>query len=325
MSNQYEKELHLHGAGDSFLLENKLKEMFNKKYCLLTCSATGAIETIIGSLELTEKKILTSPFQWPGMLVPFMTNRNRIYFSQVNQSLSIQLEKDSFITPHLVFAVDYFGIAHASQENISTYCNKNGSIYVTDASSSMGTITETGHPTGYLSDFVITSFGPQKPFYGGEGGAILTDSESYFEKMVLFTGHPYRQLAEGLSVNFLAHNLRMNPFGIHHLLEYFNDYLLELKNKQTLHYHLYQQLLNDKFITDKGPVYKPGNSTFSPLVVNIKTKKLLPAGLKISRPQIKPAFLEGIPSFLKNSARLIFNKRDTYNDQIQELICVENA
>ena len=44
----------------------------------------------------------------------------------------------------------------------------------------MSTINEEGIPTGTYSDIVITSFGPQKPFFGGEGGAILTDNESWF-------------------------------------------------------------------------------------------------------------------------------------------------
>lgn len=323
MFNQHEKELHLHGTGKTFLLENRLKEMFGKKYCLLTCSATGALETLCGSLKVTNKIILTSPFQWPGMLVPFITRGNLLQFGSVNQNLNLQLTNETFIPPHIVFAVDYLGIAHSSQESIKEFCDKNGSIYITDASSSMGTTTEKGHPTGLLSDFVITSFGPQKPFYGGEGGAILTDDETSFEKMLLFTGHPYRQLAEGLPANLFIHNFRMNPLGIQHLEEYFDDYLHQLRSKQLVHYNLYQQLFQDDIISDKGPVYLPGISTFSTFVVDIKMQKALPVGVKISRNHMKPVFSEIIPSCLEESALFIVNNQNRFSNQIKNLVSLE--
>lgn len=42
---------------------------------------------------------------------------------------------------------------------------------------------------GSLSDMTVFSFHPVKPITTGEGGVIVTDSESYYKKLILFRGH----------------------------------------------------------------------------------------------------------------------------------------
>lgn len=298
-SNQYERELHLHGAGATYLLENRLKQMFGKKYCLLTCSATAALEVICQCLNLSNKQVYTSPYQWPGMLVPLLNRNNELFFGQYNRHLSLSLPVSSDFEVLLI--VDSFGKAHNNQHLFREYCIQNGSIYITDASSSMSTITEEGYPSGSFSDIVITSFGPQKPFFGGEGGAILTDNESWFEKMVLYTGHPYRHIAEGYSQNIFTHNLRMNPFGILYLEEKFDDYLQGIHQKQEIYFEAYQDLLNHKLLGDNTPKYTVSNTTFSPFIVEVKNNVCIPDYLKIGTSQIKPAFFFQLPSNLSKA------------------------
>lgn len=298
-SNQYERELHLHGAGATYLLENRLKQIFGKKYCLLTCSATAALEIICQCLSITGKKVYTSPYQWPGMLVPLLNRNNKLYFGQYCKHLSLTVPTRTDFD--VLFIVDSFGKAHDNQHLFRDYCKQKGSIYITDASSSMSTITEEGLPTGSCSDFVMTSFGPQKPFFGGEGGAILTDNESWFENLVLYTGHPYRHIAEGYSQNLFTHNLRMNPFGIQHLEEHFDDYLREIHEKQQAYFEAYQELLNHKIIGDNTPKYTLSNTTFTPFVVERTKNILIPDSLKIGIRQIKPVFSYPLPVGMKKT------------------------
>lgn len=304
-SNQYERELHLHGAGATYLLENRLKQMFGKKYCLLTCSATAALEVICQCLNISDKQVYTSPYQWPGMLVPLLNRNNELFFGKYNRHLSLSVPFSSDF--EVMFIVDSFGKAHDNQHLFRKYCIQNGSIYITDASSSMSTITEEGFPSGSFSDIVITSFGPQKPFFGGEGGAILTDNESWFEKMVLYTEHPYRHIGEGYEKNYFAQNFRMNPFGIEHLESNFDKYLHELHQKQIAYHAVYVDLINRGLIGLHGPLYTENNSTYSSFLVELKDISLIPDNLKIVNKQIKPVFSYPLPRGSKNAC--LFNKK----------------
>lgn len=306
------KELHLHGAGDTYFLENKLKLVFGKKFCLLTNSATASHEVICHSRGIYEKNIYTSPYQWPGMLLPLITRKNKLFLGNYGKRLSLKVPDKPGMD--VLFVVDSFGKAHEHQREFSEYCKKNHSLYVTDASSSMGTLTSEGVPTGKYSDFVITSFGPHKPFFGGEGGAVLTDNEEWFEEMVLFATHPYRHLAEGYVPNFYAHNLRMNPFGITYLNSSFDSSYAALKQKQLDYFTLYQHLLETHVVDEMTPLYTSENSTFSPFVVELKKDFIIPDYLVFGKQQIRPVTFYPLP---KNAGKFLPYEPMHCNDNLK--------
>ncbi len=315
--DQFERELHLHGAGATYLLENRLKEMFQKKYCILTCSATAALEVTCQCLKITGKRIYTSSYQWPGMLVPFLNRKNKLFFGHYCYAFENGFDdKTKF---DVMFIVDSFGIAQNLQSGFREYCKKNRCIYIHDASSSASSINFEGEPTGSLADIVITSFGPQKPFYGGEGGAILTDNEFWYKKMVLYTEHPYRHIAEGFSKNLFTHNFRMNPLGIVHLEENFEAYLNEIHKKRIVYKKIYDNLLNNDLIGMNGPFYTDDNSTFSSFIVELKDITLIPDNLKILNRQIKPVFAYPLPGGLKDAS--FHNKKKSVLDY--DLVALE--
>ena len=298
-NSQYEREVHLHGAGASHHLENRLKQMFDKKYCILTSSATAALEVTCHCLKIINKRIYTSAYQWPGMLVPFLNRQNKLFFGYHRWAFFDSVpDKANF---NVLFIVDSFGIAQSGQYLFREYCKKNKCIYIHDASSSMSSIAHDGIPTGSLADIVITSFGPQKPFFGGEGGAILTDNESWYKKMILYTEHPYRHISEGFVENFFVHNFRMNPLGIAHLEENFDKYLTEIQKKRVVYQEIYKDLLNNDLIGGNGPYYTEDNSTFSSFIVELEDISLIPENLKIVSREIKPVFSYPLPRGLRRT------------------------
>jgi len=306
------KELHLHGAGDTYFLENKLKLVFGKKFCLLTNSATAGLEVICHSLSIHKKNIYTSPYQWPGMLLPLITRKNKLFLGRYDKHLTLTVPGKPGMD--VLFVVDSFGKAHERQPEFSEYCKKNNSLYITDASSSMGTLTSEGVPTGRYSDFVITSFGPHKPFFGGEGGAVLTDNEAWFEKMVLFATHPYRHLAEGYVPNFYAHNLRMNPFGISYLNSSYDSSFVALKQKQLDYFTLYQHLLENHAVGEMTPQYSLENATFSPFVVELKKDFIIPDYLTFGKEKIRPVTFYPLP---KNAEEFLPYDSMHFGDKIK--------
>lgn len=93
------------------------------------------------------------------------------------------------ITPRTkaVVAVDYTGQAVKIKE-IRAICDEFGLIFIEDAAHAIGT-RYCGKPVGSLADMTCFSFHPVKTVTCGEGGAITTNSEEFYRKLVLAHTH----------------------------------------------------------------------------------------------------------------------------------------
>ena len=93
------------------------------------------------------------------------------------------------ITEHTkaVVAVDFTGQAVQIDE-IQTICKEHGLIFIEDAAHSIATKYK-GQQVGGLADMTCFSFHPVKTVTGGEGGAILTNDEELYNKLVLAHTH----------------------------------------------------------------------------------------------------------------------------------------
>jgi dTDP-4-amino-4,6-dideoxygalactose transaminase len=310
------RELHLHGAGDHYLLSKKVANLFEKEYCILTNSGTSAIETICEALKIKRKIVYTSNYQWPGAIAPFLKNENRLIIGKGDRNFSIDVEDLAGYSPDVVFAVDFMGIAHSDQEKIGNYCKEKSITYITDACCSMGAWQHEALPTGYYSDVVVTSFGPQKTFYGGEGGAILTNSEQIYEACLYLIEHPYRHIAEGLEKNYYSMNRRMNPLGISYLLQHFDIDYHKLKSRQKNGYALYKELTEENIPDESSPIYTPFNSVYQDLIISLKlTKQDL--GLNFNRENIKSINSYELPFYLNDSSKIYYTP-DSVNDYQRE-------
>lgn len=86
-----------------------------------------------------------------------------------------------------VVAVDFTGQV-VDYEAIRAICDEYGLVFIEDAAHSLGT-KYNGRQVGSLADMTTFSFHPVKTITGGEGGAILTNSEEYHKKLVLAHAH----------------------------------------------------------------------------------------------------------------------------------------
>lgn len=86
-----------------------------------------------------------------------------------------------------VVAVDYTGQAVKIDE-IRKICDENGLVFIEDAAHSIGT-SYNGRKVGSLADMTCFSFHPVKTITGGEGGAILTNDDELYKKLVLAHTH----------------------------------------------------------------------------------------------------------------------------------------
>lgn len=86
-----------------------------------------------------------------------------------------------------VIAVSFTGAAVKVKE-IREICDKHKLIFIEDAAHSIGT-KYNGKMVGTLADMTCMSFHPVKTVTSGEGGAILTDNEEFYKKLVLAHTH----------------------------------------------------------------------------------------------------------------------------------------
>ncbi|HMH66048.1 MAG TPA: UDP-4-amino-4,6-dideoxy-N-acetyl-beta-L-altrosamine transaminase [Rhizomicrobium sp.] len=63
-----------------------------------------------------------------------------------------------------------------------------GLVLIEDGAHSLGA-SQNGKPVGSLADMTMFSFHPVKAITTGEGGAIVTDNENYYKKLVQFRSH----------------------------------------------------------------------------------------------------------------------------------------
>ena len=93
------------------------------------------------------------------------------------------------ITPKTkaIVAVDFTGQAVKSRE-IRNICNEFGLVFIEDAAHAIGTKYNDSY-VGSLADMTCFSFHPVKTITSGEGGAITTNSDEYYKKLVLAHAH----------------------------------------------------------------------------------------------------------------------------------------
>lgn len=83
--------------------------------------------------------------------------------------------------------VDFAGHP-ADLDDIMEIAGQHGLVVVEDAAHALGALYH-GRPVGSLADMTIFSFHPVKHITTGEGGAVVTNNQDYYEKMLAFRSH----------------------------------------------------------------------------------------------------------------------------------------
>ncbi len=86
-----------------------------------------------------------------------------------------------------IVAVDFTGQA-VQHDEIRKICEEHGLVFIEDAAHSLAT-SYNGKRVGSLADMTTFSFHPVKTITGGEGGAVTTNNEEYYRKLMLAHTH----------------------------------------------------------------------------------------------------------------------------------------
>lgn len=173
-------------------VERKLCEITGAKYAVALSSGTAALHAACHAAGIKEgDEVITTPMTFAASANCALYCGGVPVFADIDgETFNIdpaQIAEKITSRTKAVVAVDYTGQA-AELYRIREICGKNGLVLIEDGAHSIGTLYK-GVPVGRIADMTTFSFHPVKTVTGGEGGAVLTDDEGYYRRLLLFRTH----------------------------------------------------------------------------------------------------------------------------------------
>ena len=180
-------------------LEAKLCEITGAKYAVVCSNGTAALHMAAMAAGIGEgDELITTPITFAASANCALYCGGTPVFADINEK-TYNIDPDSVeahITPatKAVVAVDYTGQA-VELDRLQDICKKHNLVLIEDGAHSIGT-KYNGKGVGSIADMTTFSFHPVKTITGGEGGAVLTNSEEYYQKLLLARSHGITRLPE---------------------------------------------------------------------------------------------------------------------------------
>lgn len=173
-------------------LEKKLCELTGAKYAVAVSNGTAALHIAAMAAGVGEgDEVVTTPITFAASANCALYCGGRPVFADIRPD-TYNINPDSVrekLTDRTkaVVAVDFTGQA-AQLDELLSMCREKGIVLIEDGAHSIGTKYK-GKPVGSIADMTTFSFHPVKTVTGGEGGAVLTNWEDLYEKLLLYRSH----------------------------------------------------------------------------------------------------------------------------------------
>ncbi len=227
----------LAGCGAIAELEERLARHYGMRHAVCVSSATTGLMALVLALDLSTAEIVTAPISYGATVAPLLALGSKIVFADVERG-TLGLDPASVrkvIGPNTraILAVDVLGVPSDTRA-LREVADRAGIWYLADAAQSLGASRD-GVPASACADALVVSFGPGKTvFSGGEGGAVITDNEDIYRRVLWWTQHPLRharELGTG-QVNEFALNGRMHGLAAAWANAVFDESLGRLRSHQ---------------------------------------------------------------------------------------------
>ena len=173
-------------------MEKALCDYTGAKYAVAVSNGTAALHcACIAAGVGPGDEVITTPITFAASANCALYCGARPVFADINpETYNIDpksIRKAITNRTKAVVAVDFTGQV-VEYEAIRKICDEYGLVFIEDAAHSIGT-KYNGKQVGSLADMTTFSFHPVKTITGGEGGAILTNNDDYYQKLVLAHAH----------------------------------------------------------------------------------------------------------------------------------------
>lgn len=173
-------------------LEEKLCEVTGAKYAVVCSNGTAALH--IACLAAGVKpgdEVITTPITFAASANCALYCGAKPVFADINENTynidPAHVEKLTTERTKAVVAVDFTGQS-VELDRLLAHCREHNLVLIEDGAHVIGTSYK-GRMNGSIADMTTMSFHPVKTVTGGEGGAVLTNSKEYYEKLLLYRAH----------------------------------------------------------------------------------------------------------------------------------------
>ncbi len=173
-------------------LEQRLCEITGAKYAVAVSNGTAALHIACQAAGVAKgDEVITTPITFAASANCALYCGAKPVFADINES-TYNIAPES-VAEHMtektkaVVAVDFTGQA-VELDALLKICREKNAVLIEDGAHSIGTKYR-GKGVGSIADMTTFSFHPVKTVTGGEGGAVLTNSEEYYKKLVLYRAH----------------------------------------------------------------------------------------------------------------------------------------
>lgn len=173
-------------------MERTLEAYTGAKYAVAVSNGTAALHCACLAAGIGPgDEVITTPITFAASANCALYCGAKPVFADINPK-TYNIDPESIrahITPatKAVVAVDFTGQPVQHRE-IREICDEFNLIFIEDAAHAIASKYD-GHQVGSLADMTTFSFHPVKTVTGGEGGAILTNNEEFFKKLMLARTH----------------------------------------------------------------------------------------------------------------------------------------
>lgn len=173
-------------------LEEKLCRITGAKYAVVCSNGTAALHIACLAAGVKEgDEVITTPITFAASANCALYCGARPVFADINEETynidpacvkGLTTEKTK-----AVVAVDYTGQS-VELDELLDHCHQHGMVLIEDGAHVIGTRYK-GKYNGSVADMTTFSFHPVKTVTCGEGGAVLTNNEEYYKKLLLYRAH----------------------------------------------------------------------------------------------------------------------------------------
>lgn len=172
--------------------EDKLCEVTGAKYAVLCSNGTAALHIACLAAGVTAgDEVITTPITFAASANCALYCGAKPVFADINEeTYNIDPSCVEALTTEktkAVVAVDFTGQS-VELDRLLEHCHKNDIVLIEDGAHVIGTRYK-GQCNGSIADMTTLSFHPVKTVTCGEGGAVLTNNEEYYKRLLLFRAH----------------------------------------------------------------------------------------------------------------------------------------
>lgn len=175
--------------------EQEICRITGAKYCVSVSNATAGLHIAVAALELGDNaEGITTPNTFLASSNCMVYNHVKPVFADINPVTynidPIEIEKHITDKTKLLIPVHFAGLP-CEMEKISAIAKKYNLRVIEDAAHAIGSQYADGSYVGNCkySDMTVFSFHPVKTITTGEGGAVTTNDQALYQKLLMLRSH----------------------------------------------------------------------------------------------------------------------------------------